>query len=295
MDQAQKLRDIIGITKRKSQSEDDATTKSDKHQAKVITISSGKGGVGKTNFTVNLAISLAKLGRRVSIIDADLGLANVDVILGIVPKFTLLDVVREDKSIEEIMVEGPYGIKVVSGGSGVKDLVDLTQEQIAKLIGGLEAMYDDSDYILIDTGAGISNAVISFLLAADDIVIVVTPDPTSITDAYALIKNIKSTDKSIKVVVNRVETNKEGGEVFSKINMASKKFLGKELENLGYIYEDNNVKKSVRSQKPFILNSPNSLASKGIDLIGYNLEHNSKYVTRFNSFNKFINGLFGSM
>lgn len=263
------------------------------HNCRLITISSGKGGVGKTNFTVNLAIALSKLGRKVAIIDADLGLANVDVTMGIVPKYTLLDVVRQGKTLHEIIAEGPMGIKVVSGGSGVKDLVDMPSQDISKLIEGLESLNQMAEYILIDTGAGISNSVMAFLKAADDIIVVVTPDPTAITDAYALIKNIDPGKKTIKVVVNRVESNKEGSDVFEKINMATMKFLKKELENLGYIYEDSNVKKAVRSQKPFLLAYPSALASKGIDLIAYNLEHNSRFINQVSTFNKFLNNLFG--
>lgn len=292
MDQAQRLREIV-----KSESVRDNDLKTEPHidiDSRIITVSSGKGGVGKTNFTVNLAIALTKLDKKVTIIDADLGLANVDVILGIVPKFTLSSVLRDEKTIEEIIVEGPNGIKIISGGSGVKDLVDLDNIEIKKLIESFNKLNSESDYILIDTGAGISNSVLSFIKAADEVILVVTPDPTSITDAYAVIKNISNNEKNIKVVVNRVESNKEGQEVFDKINKAAKKFLGKELDNIGYIYEDNNVKKSVKIQRPFLLNSPNSLASKGVDLIAYNIENNSKFAANTSGFNRFINRLFNN-
>jgi len=286
MDQAQKLREIVKSDVSKETSGPQLTMDS-----RIITISSGKGGVGKTNFTVNLAIALAKLGNKVTIIDADLGLANVDVILGIVPKFTLSNVIRNEKEIDDIIVEGPNGIKIISGGSGVRDLVDLKEEEINNLIESFNKLNLESDYILIDTGAGISNSVLSFINAANDIILVVTPDPTSITDAYAVIKNIVSVEKNIKVVVNRVESNSEGLEVFNKINKAAMKFLDKELDNIGYIYEDSSVKKSVKIQKPFILNAPNSLASKGVDLIAYNIENNNKFIATTNGFSRFINRL----
>ncbi|WP_430882773.1 MinD/ParA family protein [Fusibacter sp. JL216-2] len=290
MDQAQRLREIIYSSKlQRSASKDSAPTVRD---ARIITVSSGKGGVGKTNFTVNLAIALSRLGKNVSIIDADLGLANIDVVLGLVPKFTLSHVIRNEKEIKDIILDGPNGIRVISGGSGVTDLVNLDTEEIARLIESLEFLNDDSDYILIDTGAGLSRSVISFIEAASDVVMVITPDPTSITDAYAVIKNIASEDKNIKVVVNRVDSNKEGQNVFFKLNSAAKKFLNVELDNLGYIYEDNNVKKAVRSQRPFLLEHPNCLASRGVELIAYNIENNKTFTGSSSGFTRFIEKLF---
>jgi len=290
MDQAQRLREIIYSSKLQRSNESEATPAI--RDARIITVSSGKGGVGKTNFTVNLAIALSRLGKSVSIIDADLGLANIDVVLGLVPKYTLSHVIRNEKEIKDIILNGPNGIRVISGGSGVMDLVNLNVEEISRLIESLEFLNDDSDYILIDTGAGLSQSVISFIEAASDVVMVITPDPTSITDAYAVIKNIASEEKSIKVVVNRVDSNKEGQNVFHKLNSAAKKFLNVELDNLGYIYEDSNVKKSVRSQSPFLLEHPNCLASRGVELIAYNIENNKTFTGSTSGFTKFIEKLF---
>lgn len=290
MDQAQKLREIIYSSKlHKITAKEKVPTVSD---ARIITVSSGKGGVGKTNFTVNLAIALGRLGKRVTIIDADLGLANVDVVLGMVPKYTLSHVIRNEMEIRDILMEGPYGIRIISGGSGVMDLVNMDSEQINRLIESLAFLNDDSDYILIDTGAGLSQSVISFIRAASDIIMVITPDPTSITDAYAVIKNIAGEEKHIKVVVNRVDSNKEGQSVFTKLNSASKKFLSVELESLGYIYEDNNVKKAVRSQSPFMVEHPNCLASRGVELIAYNIENNKTFTGSSTGFTRFIEKLF---
>lgn len=287
MDQAQKLRDIV-----KDAREEEVLNSTYIKDSRVITVSSGKGGVGKTNFTVNLGIALSKQGKRVTIIDADLGLANVDVILGIIPKYTLSHIIKNEKSIDEIMLEGPHGLKVISGGSGMLDLVNLKEDQIESLIHSFDKLNDISDYILIDTGAGLNTSVLSFIKAASDVVVVITPDPTSITDAYALIKNISEEEKHINLVINRVESSKEGAEVYGKLERAAKKFLHINLNNLGYVYEDNNVKKSVRLQRPFAIEYPNSIATKGIEMIAYNLINKENKTADVNKFSMFINKLF---
>lgn len=283
-DQAFRLRELINVNK--------PTAGAGQKDARIISVSSGKGGVGKTNFTVNMAIALSKLGKKVTVIDADLGLANIDILLGLVPRYTLTHVIKKEKRIDEIEVEGPHGVRIISGGSGVMDLVNLTQEELDALIDSFEYLNQDSDYILIDTGAGLNQSVISFIQASQELIVVVTSDPTSITDAYALIKNIKHLGVTIKVVVNRVESNKEGYEVFHKINSATTKFLNYELESIGFIYEDANVKKSVKNQVPFIIGFPNALASKGVELIAYNIENNSNYEQPAGGFSKFIKRIF---
>lgn len=286
-DQAFKLRELINVNNSDSVEEEN-------EDARIIAISSGKGGVGKTSFTVNLAIALSNFNKKVSIIDADLGLANIDILMGLVPRYSLNHVLKLEKTLEEILIEGPNGIKIISGGSGVMDLVDLDQEELNALIDGLEYLNKDSDYILIDTGAGLNSSVLSFIQAAQEVVVVITSDPTSITDAYALIKNIKDLDISIKIVVNRIESNKEGIEVFQKINSATKKFLDFNLESIGYIYEDSNVKKSVKSQIPFMIKYPNSLASKGVELIAYNVNNNTSYSNNAKRFSRFIKKIFNN-
>jgi len=288
-DQAYNLRKLI--SKSKQPYNIDLNTSND-HNARVITIASGKGGVGKTNFTINLGIALSKLNKRVTIIDADLGLSNVDVVLGLVPKYTLANVVRGEISILDIGIKGPNGINIISGGSGIVDMIDLPNEEVTNLINNFLLLNDISDYILIDTGAGLSNSIISFIKAADEMILIINPEPTSITDAYAVVKNIKNINKKIKLIINRAETSKEGFEVFNKINSASKRFLNMELENLGFIYEDPNVKRSVKEQKSFLLHYPNSVASKGIELIAYNLVNNSNDIKNFGGLKRFINTLF---
>jgi len=290
-DQAQKLRELISSS-RKAETPQAAPESRD---ARVITVSSGKGGVGKTNFTVNLAIALARRGQRVSVIDADLGLANVDVIMGIVPKYTLTHVVKNEMDIRDVVLEGPEGIKVISGGSGVMELVNLDALALESLIESLSFLNEESDFILIDTGAGLSQNVMSFISAAEEVILVVTPDPSAITDAYALIKNITEQGKAIRMVINRVESNKEGQEVFNKIHSAAQKFLKVDVESLGFIYEDPNVRKSVRNQVPFMVNNPNCLASKGVELIAAALTAGSDATEAVRGFDVFLSRLFSNL
>lgn len=284
IDQANKLRELIHV---KQPPKEKVPT-----DARIIAVSSGKGGVGKTNFTVNTAIALSKMNKRVTVIDADLGLANIDILLGLVPKYTLTHVLRNEKVIEDIILKGPNDIKIISGGSGVMDLVNLSSNELDALIKTFEYLNDDSDFILIDTGAGLNQSVLSFIQAAQELIVVVTSDPTSITDAYALIKNIKHLNIPIKIVVNRVESNKEGHEVFHKLNSATTKFLNFEMDNLGFVYEDPCVKKSVRNQIPFIVGFPNALATKGIELIANTLLHNSDFTQPEGGFKSFIKKIF---
>jgi len=294
-DQAQRLRELINNSRDTKAIVDKLNRTSQKHDARVIAISSGKGGVGKTNITVNLGLALCRLGKKVVIIDADLGLANIDVILGLVPKYNLMHLIKQEKSLEDIIIHGPNGLRIISGGSGIMDLVNLSESEILHLVDMLEALNSSADYILIDTGAGINKSVLSFIDASTEVVMIVTPDPTSITDAYAVIKNIVHTDKKICVIINKAESHKEGHDVFHKVNAATKRFLNLELESLGIILDDVHVKKAVRQQKPFFLSAPNAIASKSIELIAYNLENNSRYIQDTKPFNVFIKRLFSSI
>lgn len=290
-DQAQRLRELMQLNKKSAS----ASEQKKSMDARVIAISSGKGGVGKTNITVNLGLALAKMGKKVVVIDADLGLSNVDVVLGVVPKYNLFHLIHQNKTLKEIAIEGPLGMTVISGGSGVMDLVNLSDDDLIKLMKTFETLNDMADYILIDTGAGINKSVLSFIDAAGEVIMVVSPDPTSITDAYAVIKNISKSTKMIRVIINKAESHKEGYDVFHKINSATKKFLSTELESLGIVLEDANVKKAVKLQKPFLLHSPHAIASKGIELIAYNLVNNSSYVQEMSQFNVFMQRLFNAM
>lgn len=299
-DQAQRLRDMINTMKKQRIYESNQVEKiqaeiTEEAHARVITITSGKGGVGKTNFTINLGLALRKLGYRVTILDADLGLANIDVVVGMIPKYTLAHVIRNEKSIEEVIVEGPEGIKIVSGGSGLSELVNLSEEQLSNIVYSLKVLGKSADFLLIDTGAGINHSVMSFVHATNEIVLVTTPEPTSITDAYAMIKNIVSydKDKKIRLLINRIENNQEGAAIFEKLNTASQRFLNVSLEKLGYLYDDTVVSKSVKSQVPFLCNYPNSIVSQGVLSIASRITNeSSNEIYQVSSFKRFMNKLF---
>ncbi|HCC08293.1 MAG TPA: hypothetical protein DEP72_09085 [Clostridiales bacterium] len=252
-DQAQNLRDII----KKKNKEPKRTC-----SAKVIAITSGKGGVGKTNVALNLAIDFINRGKKTLILDADLGLANIEVLLGIVPKYNLSDVIYGKKIITDIITIGPNEVKFISGGSGIRELTSLTETQIKTFAQNLNLLDKMVDIIIIDTGAGISDTVMTFLGFADEVLLVTTPEPTAITDAYALLKvfsdKIKKGDINVKLVINKVKDENEGQKIFEKIKKVADKFLNIKVEDLGYLPNDECLEKSVRSQEAVIIKYPKS-------------------------------------
>lgn len=267
IDQAEKLRRAIDNLKRKhAATQVQMKLPVEKKTARVIAVTSGKGGVGKTNITINLAIALSEQGYRVIVLDADFGLANIDVLFGIVPKYSLLDVVKNRKSILEILSDGPMNTKFISGGSGAEDLVKLDQYQISRFIENMALLDKLADIIIVDTGAGLSENVMSFVMAADEILLVTTPEPTSITDAYALIKMVSFRDKEkkIRLIVNKAESIEEAEDVLNKLVLVAEKFLNITLLPAGYIMNDDVVVKAVKQQKPFIISFPKSHAAKNI-------------------------------
>lgn len=268
IDQANSLRNLMKDKQEQDSSE--ARNKLNAINSRVITVTSGKGGVGKTNFAVNLALSFRKRGKRVVIIDADFGLANIDVLMGIIPKYNLTHVFSGEKKIADIVTEGPTGIQFISGGSGLRDLANISNEQLNHLMEGFVYLDTISDIILIDTGAGISDSIINFIKASNETIIITTPDPTSITDAYAIIKNSREENGPqplYQVVVNRTDDAREGVEVFEKLYKVASKFLSVQLRNLGYIPYDHNLTKAVKRQEPVVISYPNSDAAKAIDEI----------------------------
>lgn len=278
-DQADKLREIINGMNEVELEETQYKNMLTHKASRVITITSGKGGVGKTNFTINIGIVLAEMGYRVVIIDADLGLSNVDVVLGKMAKFNLSDVIKYKKDILDIMEEGPSGIRFISGGSGMQELIKLDKKQLIDLLTELGKLDDDADIILIDTGAGLSDHVMSFVHAAKEVIIITTPEPTAITDAYALIKTIsyKDKNKNLKLVVNKAENIEEAYNVLDKLSLVTERFLGLKLQKLGFILNDNNVTKAVKLQEPFVLSYKKCEASKNINDIAKILVNNSQF------------------
>lgn len=232
---------------------------------RLITISSGKGGVGKTCIAINLAIAFAEIGKKVVVMDADLGLANVNVILGIIPKYNLYHVIKKQKKIRDIIVDTQYGIQIIAGASGFYQLADLEEEERVAFIEDLKELAY-ADIILIDTGAGVSQNVLTFLRGADDAIIITTPEPTAITDAYGIIKSISTevNGPSIKLVVNRVHSVMEGKKVAERVINIAGQFLNIRVNNLGFVFEDSAVQRSVIKQDPFLKSSPHCKASQSI-------------------------------
>lgn len=240
---------------------------------RIIAVASGKGGVGKTNLVVNLAIALAQAGQRVVIFDADLGMANVDVLLGLVCQYSLYDVLQGTKSIEEVMVQGPAGIRLVPGGSGIQELANIDYYQRERLLAAMKELERDTDVLLIDTGAGISRNVLSFISAADEVIIVLTPEPTSLTDGYGIIKVMSKyhLHSEVYFVVNRVSSLKEATQTINKVETVIQKFLQINARPLGYIFDDKVVSKAVMKQEPFVLNYPDSAAATSLRQLAHNL------------------------
>lgn len=292
-DQAEKLREMIEkARKEREQKLRPGTKKLAKPRAEIIAVSSGKGGVGKTNISLNLGIALAKMDRKVVIIDADLGLSNIDILLGLIPRYNLFHVLEGKRSLEDVVLEGPSGVHIVSGGSGIKELANLSRERLQKLITSLETLYYDHDYMIIDTGAGISESVLSFVRAASRLVLVFTSDTVSISDAYALIKAVASEQTNIACIVNRVETKREAQAAFQHLNAVNKKFHKPDLDFLGYVLEDPFVGRAVREQKPFILSYPNCSASSCIRYIANSMEGEPEEGKNRLSFGDFIKKMF---
>jgi len=231
---------------------------------KILAVTSGKGGVGKTNVVANLSVSLSEMGKKVVVLDADFGLANLDVLLGLTPRFHLGHVLFGNKTLTEIMVQGPKGIRIIPASSGLQRMSELTLAQRNHLVESFADLDSETDYFIIDTAAGISRNVIHFLLSAEEVIVVSAPEPTAIVDAYAVIKIIlaEDHDKKVQVLINSVEQAGEAHEVFCQINSVVKRFLNREIDYLGHIERDSHVPQAVRSQMLVTHRFPNAPASR---------------------------------
>ncbi|MDR2630237.1 MAG: MinD/ParA family protein [Spirochaetaceae bacterium] len=260
-DQAERLREMMRT--RSSVQEKPSQAKEVK-KTRIITITSGKGGVGKTNVSVNMALAYARLGKKVVVMDADLGLANVNVMLNMVPKFNLYHVIRKQKTMKEILLETEYGISIVAGASGFSKIANLSEIERQNFINELDTL-SNTDIIIIDTSAGVSSNVLDFIAVADDAVIITTPEPTAITDAYGIIKiiatEIDNLNMGLKLVVNRVKSVAEAKKVADRMTSIAGQFLNLKVEYLGFIYDDPAVSHAVLRQRPFMVVDPKCRAS----------------------------------
>ena len=244
--------------------------------ARTITITSGKGGVGKTNVSLNLAIQLAAMGKLTCLFDADLGLANINILLGLQPERDLRDVILNGLSIPEVLIRNQMGVDILPGSSGVEELADLPPDKVERLITAFEDM-SGYDFVLIDTSAGISKNVIGFCLASPEVIVVITPEPTSLTDAYALLKvlTVNGFKGSVRIVVNQCKDASHAKEVYNKLRAAVAKYLQVNVSPLGMIYHDAKVTDAVKRQTPLMTLHPESSAAKCIRKIAERLVANA--------------------
>ncbi len=268
MDQATNLRNIIKQQNQKELS-----------NARIIAVTSGKGGVGKSNTSINLALHYQRKGKKVVILDADFGLANVEVMFGVIPKYNLSDVIFKGMDIKDIITEGPEGVGFVSGGSGIAKLVNLDKEQVRRLVTKMTQLEEIADVVIIDTGAGISDSVMEFLTASPELILVTTPEPTSITDSYSLLKALtmnkgfNNNVTKVMMLANRVSSETEGKNLFEKLSAVVGRFLNINLVYAGCVPMDDAVVKAVMAQKPVSIMYPNSDAAKAYERLADTIEN----------------------
>ncbi len=265
MDQALKLREMAAQN-RATRVSGPPPAPSPETPLRILAVTSGKGGVGKTSFSINFALALRSLGKRVALLDADLGLANVNVALGLPVRSTLQEVVSGERTMREVAVEGPEGLVLIPGGSGVQELADLDAAGRQRLVSGLSELAGLADILIVDTAAGISRNVLGFALAADTVVVVTVPEPPAIADAYGVIKTLltEKRDADIRLVVNRTMQPFEGRAVYEKLDLVAQRFLHTRLRSLGAIPDDETVPRCVRQQKAFFLECPGSQPSRAV-------------------------------
>lgn len=252
-DQAQNLRNLVGK----------------RNKVRVISIASGKGGVGKSSIAVNLAIALGRMGVKVLVVDADFGLANVDIMLGVTSKFDVSYFLRGEKKLEEVVQLGHEGVQFISGGSGVNTLLNMGEDQIASLLSGIVSLEKPIDIILLDIGAGVNDNVIQMVLASTETIIVTTAEPTAILDAYALVKTIVKRDNThpLHFIINKCENMKEALSVQTGFSDVVGRHLGKNINQLGLIMRDPNLPLSIKRQLPILISEPNGQTARDINAI----------------------------
>jgi flagellar biosynthesis protein FlhG len=290
-DQAEQLRELV----RANEDAADTLRHINKTKTRILTVASGKGGVGKTNLAVNMALAYARIGKKVIVMDADLGLANVNVMLKLIPKWNLYHVIRKQRTMREIIIETDYGIGIVAGASGFSKIANLTESERTNFIDELNTLAN-ADIIIIDTSAGVSSNVMDFIATADEALIITTPEPTAITDAYGIIKiiatEIEHLEIGIKLVINRVRNAADAAKVADRMMSIASQFLNIKLEYLGFVYEDSAVSQAVLRQRPFMVEAPRSKASMCVQHIVGRLE---KMVNHGNGgFGNLFKRLFGS-
>ncbi|HHX02178.1 MAG TPA: MinD/ParA family protein [Firmicutes bacterium] len=240
---------------------------------RTVAVTSGKGGVGKTNIAINLALALINLKQKVALLDGDLGLANADLLLGVYPKYTLVDIVNGKRELRDIIIEGPQGLKVIAGSSGVYELANMNQMGLDRLISAAVHLNQGLDFLIVDTSAGLARSVIRVIEAVNEVLVVATSEPSSIADAYGLIKTIiqREPEKEIVIIANMVRSPNEGLLVWQKINLMTTRFLRREVKYGGSVLYDHKVVAAVRSQQAFILAYPGSIASRSVKTAAENL------------------------
>ena len=262
---------------------------------RVIAVTSGKGGVGKTNLAVNLSVALQLAGRHVMLVDADIGMANVNLLMGSVTNRSLIDLLDDDVNLEDVVENGVAGVKYISGVAGIEATLNLNRNEQKKLHKKLGRCSELADIIIIDTGAGLNRNVIEFVLAAEEVLLITTPEPTALADAYAVIKayTTYTERRNIKLVVNRIRDEEECDDVVDKINQTTKKFLELSIDCLGYIYEDKAVREAVHKQEPFVIVNPESPAARCVFELTKSLLSGQKMEFVSRGWRGFLDRLFG--
>lgn len=258
-------------------------------KCKTFAISSGKGGVGKSSVALNLALSLSKMGAKVGLVDADTGLANINIMLGIQPKFTLADVISGEKSISDVVLKGPLGLSIIPSASGISEYAELNAAQLQTLASAIASLEAEFDYLLIDTAAGIHQGVCHFIRASHEAVIVITPEPTSLTDSFSLIKTLKNQEhqRTLRVLVNQCKDQDQAREVYLRLAGAVKKYLGSPIRYLGFLRSDEALRSAISLQRPVALYPSTDPSSRCFLRLAETLEKDSSAIEGGDHFSQY--------